>query len=209
MKLYFMRHGMTDWNLEDKIQGQADIPLNDFGKNQAEQASLAISNINFDKCYYSPLIRTKETALRALKGQKNCPLFKYDRVIEISYGVCEGDFIPDIRKNPHHPLHNYLMNPEFFIPPERGESIPGIVKRAQIFLDEIKNEADDNKNILIVSHGGFIRAVIMAVQKLPPQFFRKTREQKNCAVTVFEFKDGKWKLLQDAVNILAGEKLCN
>ena len=59
MKLYFMRHGMTDWNLEDKIQGQADIPLNDFGKNQAEQASLAISNINFDKCYYSPLIRTK------------------------------------------------------------------------------------------------------------------------------------------------------
>ena len=89
MKLYFMRHGMTDWNLEDKIQGQADIPLNDFGKNQAEQASIAISNINFDKCYYSPLIRTKETALRALKGQKNCPLFKYDRVIEISYGVCE------------------------------------------------------------------------------------------------------------------------
>ena len=104
-------------------------------------------------------------------------------------------------------LTDRLMNPEFFIPPERGESIPGIVKRAQIFLDEIKNEADDNKNILIVSHGGFIRAVIMAVQKLPPQFFRKTREQKNCAVTVFEFKDGKWKLLQDAVNILAGEKL--
>ena len=54
MKLYFMRHGMTDWNLEDKIQGQADIPLNDFGKNQAEQASLAISNFVPKKQHYEP-----------------------------------------------------------------------------------------------------------------------------------------------------------
>ena len=50
MKLYFMRHGMTDWNIEDKIQGQADIPLNDFGKNQAEQASLAIYKNNVYFC---------------------------------------------------------------------------------------------------------------------------------------------------------------
>ena len=60
--LYIMRHGKTDWNIQHKLQGRTDIPLNEEGRQMAKQAREDYLNIPIDICYCSPLIRARETA---------------------------------------------------------------------------------------------------------------------------------------------------
>ena len=63
--LYIMRHGKTDWNAKHKLQGHADIPLNEEGRQMAEKAGEEYDGPVFDVCYCSPLVRAKETAENA------------------------------------------------------------------------------------------------------------------------------------------------
>ena len=62
MEIILVRHGETNWNLEGRLMGQKDIPLNDKGREQAEILRNKLINIEFDRCYSSPLSRAKETA---------------------------------------------------------------------------------------------------------------------------------------------------
>ena len=73
MKLYLVRHGETDWNKVKRIQGQVDIPLNQFGKRLAEETAEGLRDIPFDLCISSPLSRAHETARIILYG-KDIPM---------------------------------------------------------------------------------------------------------------------------------------
>ena len=73
MKLYLVRHGETDWNKVKRIQGQVDIPLNQFGKRLAEETAEGLRDIPFDLCISSPLSRAHETARIILYG-KDIPI---------------------------------------------------------------------------------------------------------------------------------------
>ena len=64
MKIYMIRHGETDWNKKRKLQGQVDIPLNEFGKLLAKETAPALADVPFAVCYTSPLKRAAETAGR-------------------------------------------------------------------------------------------------------------------------------------------------
>ena len=75
MKLYIVRHGETDWNKERRIQGQADIPLNGFGRHLAEETGKGLSDIAFDICISSPLSRAVEDG-RAYSWRKGYPCGK-------------------------------------------------------------------------------------------------------------------------------------
>ena len=55
MKIYMIRHGETDWNKKRKLQGQVDIPLNEFGKLLAKETAPALADVSFAVCYASPL----------------------------------------------------------------------------------------------------------------------------------------------------------
>ena len=57
MKLYIVRHGETDWNKSRRIQGQVDIPLNEFGKTLAKKTANGLKDISFDVCFTSHLCR--------------------------------------------------------------------------------------------------------------------------------------------------------
>ena len=63
MKIYMIRHGETDWNKKRKLQGQVDIPLNEFGKLLAKETAPALADVPFAVCYTSPLKRAAETAI--------------------------------------------------------------------------------------------------------------------------------------------------
>ena len=69
MRLYIVRHGETDWNKARKIQGQSDIPLNEFGRHLARETAKGLADVHFDLCFTSPLSRAKETAQIILDGR--------------------------------------------------------------------------------------------------------------------------------------------
>ena len=86
MKIYMIRHGETDWNKKRKLQGQVDIPLNEFGKLLAKETAPALADVPFAVCYTSPLKRAAETA-RLVLGDREVPIVPDKRIQEMSFGA--------------------------------------------------------------------------------------------------------------------------
>ncbi len=70
MKVYFVRHGKTEYNIKKIIQGDIDIPLSDIGREEIKDFKNKIDEIDFDLCIFSPFSRTKETAKRLVDGRR-------------------------------------------------------------------------------------------------------------------------------------------
>lgn len=85
MKLYMIRHGQTEWNKEKRLQGRADIPLNAYGIQLAEETRDGLLGVRFDIAFTSPLKRAKKTAQILLEGQE-VKLIEDERIIEIGFG---------------------------------------------------------------------------------------------------------------------------
>ena len=90
-KITLIRHGQTNLNLYDIIQGSTNAPLNETGLRQASELGEKLKDISYDICYVSPLIRTKETALKALFGK--CSFVLDDRIVERNFGDVEMNFL--------------------------------------------------------------------------------------------------------------------
>ena len=89
MKLYLIRHGETDWNKTRRLQGQVDIPLNDFGRKLARETAPALQTVPFEVVYTSPLLRAKETAELVI-GDRKIPMIEDTRIMEMGFGEYEG-----------------------------------------------------------------------------------------------------------------------
>jgi probable phosphoglycerate mutase len=91
MQILFLRHGITDWNIQKRLQGRADIPLAGVGR---EQVSNWVIPDGVNQWYVSPLQRTRETAeLLGLDNFRNCP-----ELIEMNWGEWEGETLGALRK---------------------------------------------------------------------------------------------------------------
>ena len=97
MKLYLIRHGQTDWNIEQRIQGQQDIPLNDTGRAQARCLTQAMKEKKLDAIYTSPQIRAYATA-GAVAGNRPIPVVALPWLMEINYGDWEGKTAKELLK---------------------------------------------------------------------------------------------------------------
>jgi broad specificity phosphatase PhoE len=193
MKIYMIRHGETDWNRKFKIQGQADIPLNDTGRKQAVYAAGIFSGIQVDAAYTSPLKRARETAEIVLSGKRSCPLYTEPLLKEISYGIQEGRSLTTIRCCPWFRLHNYLVHPEKYIPPRDGESIPELKARCRTFLDTYVYGFEDRVSVMMIfTHGAFMRAMFSLVKRIPDENFWSGPAPGNCGIIVMELNKGKF-----------------
>ena len=148
-KIYIVRHGKTEWNIKGLMQGLKDIPLAKEGIKETKKLAESFEIDAIDICFSSPLKRAKQTA-NILCG-KNKRIIYDERLKERCFGNHEGkkinyDFIAK--------EWDYNLNTT-----EDGiESIKDCLNRAKSFLTFIKKEYP-NKNILIVSHGSFIKAL--------------------------------------------------
>lgn len=148
-KLYIVRHGKTSWNEKGLLQGSTDIELNPDGIKEAKELALKLDLSKIDICISSPLKRARQTA-KILVGNKLKIIYD-DLLKERGFGNYEGK---KINYDLIGKQWDYLLNDS-----SNGiESIKDCLDRAKIFLDKIKKEYP-NKNILIVSHGGFIKAL--------------------------------------------------
>ncbi len=148
-KLYIIRHGKTEWNEKKLLQGKTDIELNNEGINQAKELRDSFDFSKIDVCICSPLKRTKKTAEIIIENR--IPIIYDSLLLERGFGDYEGkpiifDLIAD--------QWNYKLNDS-----TNGiEPIHDCLDRAKKFLNNI-NKKYSNKNILIVSHGSFIKAL--------------------------------------------------
>ena len=85
MRLYIVRHGETDWNVQRRLQGESDVPLNHEGKAMAVKTGEALRGIPFDLAVTSPYIRAEETADLIL-GERKLPRLTDPRIREITWG---------------------------------------------------------------------------------------------------------------------------
>lgn len=95
MYLYFVRHGETQWNRMEKIQGQVEIPLNDYGVELAYATQEGLKDVTFDAAFSSPLSWAYDTC-RIILGNQQVEITKDERLLEIGFGVREGSSILDI-----------------------------------------------------------------------------------------------------------------
>ena len=149
--LYFVRHGQTIWNVENKICGATDIALTEFGHEQAVETGrkIAEEGIKADEILYSPLIRAAETA-RYISEITGIPRRVEPRLIEQNFGKWEG--------TPRNGADFKKAKEIFACNYEGGESMLHLAQRIYNLLDEIKAESGE-KTYILVAHNGIARMV--------------------------------------------------
>ncbi len=163
--LYITRHGKTDWNVIQKLQGHVDIPLNEEGIESARTAGIKYKDIHFDVCYCSPLDRARKTAELFLEG-RDIPIITDDRLIEMGFGEYEG--ITGYFNNPSCPINNLFVDPVNYIQTGGAESFEELFARTGSFLNEvIYPELEQKRDVLIMGHGAMNCSIISQIKKTP------------------------------------------
>ncbi len=176
--LYFVRHGQTIWNVENKICGATDIALTEEGHEQAVRTGEEIlrQRLQIDEILYSPLIRAAETA-RHISEVTGIPRQMEPRLKEQNFGKYES--------TPRDGAEFAKAKEVFAYRYEWGESMLQLCQRIYNLLDDLRKEADQ-KTYLLVAHNGIARAV-------NSYFYDMTNEEfarfglKNCEVRRYDF----------------------
>ena len=167
MKLYLVRHGETDWNRARKIQGQVDIPLNEFGIHLAEETGKGLKDIPFDLCFTSPLGRAKQTAEIILKG-RDVPVIEEPLIMEMAFGVYEGKCCSSEGWELPESFHRFFDGPEEYEAPEGGEDFKQVKERVGKFLERIgSDDTLKDSTILITTHGAALAGMLNYIKKEP------------------------------------------
>lgn len=201
-RLILARHGQTEWNKQLRFQGIADIPLDDEGIRQAKLLAQRIASWPPDVIYTSPLKRAYSTA-KEISRQFNIEPVIVPELTEVNFGIWEGASIPQLEHDEPEAFTHWKADP-FFNVPEGGESWPEICERLTCAMNTIFS--DGCENVIVVAHGGVIRALIAIILGIDPHKAWNV-EVSNCAMTGFEFVDGIARLYfaNDDMHIRAGK----
>lgn len=178
-KIGFVRHGTTAWNIEKRAQGLSDIPLDEKGLSEAGKLAERIGSEEWDVIYSSDLQRAKQTAEAIGKRNGNIHIHLDPRLRERSGGKIEGTTEAErIAK----------WGPDWRKLDVGMEKIESIVERGSTFLEEVIRK-HPGKNILIVTHGAFIKQLLWS---LLPQPKKEIESIKNTSVTCLVRTDNGW-----------------
>jgi broad specificity phosphatase PhoE len=164
--VYYMRHGETDWNVEGRLQGGIDTPLNELGRTQAAHAGRILANLfathgrrASDLAFVaSPLQRARVT-MDIVRAELKLPAGGYaldDRLREIGYGRWEGSTLAQARVS-HPELYASRERDKWGALPPGGESYASVQVRMRDWYDSLKADT------VAVAHGGTARALMVAL----------------------------------------------
>nr|WP_294466437.1 histidine phosphatase family protein [uncultured Sellimonas sp.] len=176
---YFVRHGQTVWNVENKICGRTDSELTEYGHQQAVETGKKFldEGIQADEILYSPLVRAAETA-KHISEIMGIPAREELRLIEQNFGKWEGT-------SPRNAADFQKEKEQFASHHGNGESTLQLAQRIYNLLDDIKAESDE-KTYILVAHNGIARVV-------QSYFNEMTNEEyaafgiKNCDIVRYDF----------------------
>lgn len=192
MKIWITRHGQTNLNKKKLMQGLTDEPLNETGIEQAKKGRTNIGDVKFDAVYASPLGRAITTA-SIIGGVPKEDVIVDERIIEVDFGKYE--------QKPYAAMGIamtlYWALPEIFPAPKTVEPISSMVARSQSFLREL--EQKDYENVLIVCHGGIIRALCGYLGDRKNGIMWRPKPH-NCEIRVYESKGGRHEFVTSYKN---------
>lgn len=192
--LTLVRHGQTDWNLDRRIQGSTDIPLNATGRADARTAAAHLADTTHHAIYTSPLLRARETAeIISAELGLGAPV-AVPGIREREFGEGEGMLVSEY-------MHTYG---DWQAPVPGAETLDDVAGRALSALDAIardsrRRSSPSAESVIVVAHGGVIRALIAHVSggTLP----RAGDQIVNGSAHRFEASPGMLRLLDHSVLI--------
>ena len=166
--LVLIRHGQSQWNLENRFTGWIDVPLTDAGRAEARRAGDMIRRITFDRAFTSMLQRAEET-LRIVLDVSNQLFIPFERsqaLNERHYGELQGlDKAETAKKYGEEQVH--IWRRSYDVAPPGGESLKDTAARTlPYFHEHILPLVKANQNILVVAHGNSLRSIIMDLERL-------------------------------------------
>ena len=175
-KLTLLRHGESQWNLENRFTGWIDVDLSPKGEAEARAAGEALKTIPADVLFTSVLLRAIRTADIAceVSGKTELPTKRDQALNERHYGDLQGlNKAETAEKYGADQVHAWRRS--YDIPPPNGESLQDTQARvAPYYQNEIVPLLKMGKNVLVVAHGNSLRALIMFVEHLTPEQILKT-----------------------------------
>lgn len=163
-KIWLVRHGQTDSNLEGRFQGQLDIPLNDTGRDQARILADSLAEKKFHAVYSSDLLRARQTA-EIITGRINLPIKIDKRLREIYLGDVEGLLYSEVKDQYGYALFERIENPVDSRMPG-GESVAEIAVRFKEAIDDIAC-MHPGESVLVATHGLVIATMLCRVRGYP------------------------------------------
>ncbi|MDL2212064.1 histidine phosphatase family protein [Erysipelotrichaceae bacterium OttesenSCG-928-M19] len=154
MKIYFVRHGITQGNVERKYNGIIDEPLHQQGIEDLKEKRDIYKDIQFDYCYCSPLKRCQQSLDILFPQQKVDEL--RDDLIEMNFGDWAGITYEQKIKD----LFEQGYTWDDFVDPENGETYESLFTRTTNFLTEVLEKHDNNATILVMCHGLVIASIM-------------------------------------------------
>ncbi len=200
-RIILARHGQTEWNQEMRFQGRTDTPLTEAGKSQAKSLAKRLSRWGFEIVYSSPLERALFTA-REIADTKNLEPVILPQLEEINFGIWEGMSIKGIQEANHEFFSRWRADP-FFNPPDKAEDWQQLSERLSEAMRIILNA--NHKNIVVVSHGGIMRALYGVFLGLNPHNVWNM-DVSNCAMSGIEMRNGRACMVfsNDDLHVRAG-----
>src|SRR3989338_1325716 len=171
-KLVLVRHGESQWNLENRFTGWVDVPLSPKGEQEAKTAGEKLKGIVFKKAFTSLLKRAQNTLeiILDVTGQKNIPVEKSQALNERHYGDLQGLNKAETAKK-FGDEQVKIWRRSYDVAPPKGESLKDTAARTlPYFKETILPSLKDNANIIVAAHGNSLRSIVMDLDEL-------TREQ--------------------------------
>jgi 2,3-bisphosphoglycerate-dependent phosphoglycerate mutase len=168
--LVLVRHGQSQWNLENKFTGWVDVDLTPQGENEAKNAGKKLQGMTFQKAYTSDLKRAQRT-LQLILGeikQTSIPIVKDKALNERHYGDLQGlDKAATAKKYGDKQVHIWRRSYDIAPPGKGGESLKDTAARTlPYFNNTIVPELKAGKNILVAAHGNSLRSIVMELDNL-------------------------------------------
>lgn len=184
MKILVVRHGETDWNTVNRVQGATDNPLNKKGLEQARQTGENLKGTRIDRIYTSDMLRARQTTDGILKVlDQNIPVIVEPAFREQNFGIYEG--WP--RDNEEYQAEKKKAFKRF----KDGESFLDVAARVYPKLNEIIETSADDETVLISCHGGICRMIASCFTDLDNEEFLHFFAE-NCQAYAYEIDREKW-----------------
>lgn len=182
VKLYFVRHGETQYNVEKRMQGFCDSPLTDNGIAQARSVGIGLNDIEFKAAYASESQRVVDTATHAI-GHRNIPIITDPRLKEMNFGVLESLVAEEISAQYGNILETLFSLNDLNMSAPEGESYLQLFDRTNEVINEIiQKHKYVGGNILVFSHGVTIGNYLLQLNKMSEYPLHE-----NCSVSVVKY----------------------